>query len=87
MMNENSRLQQAITESMNKQKLYLEMQEVDIPERKGQDCKTVISAKRSFEAASAYARAGRKTAVLNFASATNPGGGVPLQVQYTLSLS
>lgn len=76
MMNENRRLQQAIKESIENQKLYLEIQEVDVPESKGKNCKTVISAKRSFEAASAYVRAGKRTAVLNFASSTNPGGGV-----------
>jgi len=35
----------------------------------------VVSSKRTFEAASAYART-MKTCVLNFASASNPGGGV-----------
>ena len=34
----------------------------------------IVSAKRTFEAASAYA--GQRTAVHNFASSTNPGGGV-----------
>jgi len=52
------------------------MKEAIANKKKGQNCKTVISTKRSFEAASAYARAGKKTAVLNFASSTNPGGGV-----------
>lgn len=36
--------------------------------------KIVVSTKRTYEAASAYA--GEKVAVLNFASASNPGGGV-----------
>ena len=36
----------------------------------------VVSSKRSFEAASAYARAGQKACVLNFASSVSPGGGV-----------
>lgn len=36
-------------------------------------CKVVISKKSSFDAARSY---GGKVAVLNFASATNPGGGV-----------
>ena len=76
LMNGSSRLQQAITESQNKQKLYLETEDVAVPESKGLSCKTVVSTKRSFEAASAYARAGKKVAVLNFASSTNPGGGV-----------
>lgn len=36
----------------------------------------VVSSKRSLEAAESYARLGKKVCVLNFASATNPGGGV-----------
>ena len=76
LMNGSSRLQQAIKESVNKQKLYLEAEEIVVPESKGLSCKTVVSTKRSFEAASAYARAGKRVAVLNFASSTNPGGGV-----------
>lgn len=35
-----------------------------------------VSRKRTLEAASDYARAGKKVCVLNFASASNPGGGV-----------
>lgn len=76
LMNGSSRLQQAIKESVNKQKLYLEAEEIVVPESKGLSSKTVVSTKRSFEAASAYARAGKRVAVLNFASSTNPGGGV-----------
>ena len=38
--------------------------------------RTVISPKRTLEAAAPYAYAGKKVCVLNFASATNPGGGV-----------
>ena len=76
LMNESRKLQQAITKSVDKQKLYFEASEIEIPESRGCDCKTVVSAKRSLEAASAYARAGKKVAVLNFASSTNPGGGV-----------
>ena len=76
LMNGSSRLQQAIKESVNKQKLYLEAEEIVVPDSKGLSCKTVVSTKRSFEAASAYARAGKRVAVLNFASSTNPGGGV-----------
>ena len=41
----------------------------------GAGCKIVVSPKRTFEAARAYAGK-MKTCVLNFASATNPGGGV-----------
>ena len=38
--------------------------------------KIVVSPKRTMEAAAPYAYAGKKVCVLNFASATNPGGGV-----------
>ena len=36
----------------------------------------VVSGKRSLEAAEPYAKQGKKVCVLNFASASNPGGGV-----------
>lgn len=42
LMNGNSRLQQAIKESVNKQKLYLETEDVAAPESKGLSCKTVV---------------------------------------------
>ena len=76
LMNGSSRLQQAVKESVNKQKLYLEKDSISVSESKVLSCKTVVSTKRSFEAAYAYARDGKKVAVLNFASSTNPGGGV-----------
>ena len=41
-----------------------------------QSAKVVVSSKRTLEAAAPYAYAGKKVCVLNFASATNPGGGV-----------
>ena len=40
------------------------------------ECKIVVSQKRTFEAAEAYARRGEKVAVLNFANFYNAGGGV-----------
>jgi len=76
LMEKNERLQQAIKEAINHQTMYYATQEVAVPESKGKDCKILVSTKRSFEAASAYARSGKKVAVMNFASATNPGGGV-----------
>ena len=48
LMSGSSRLQQAIKESVNKQKLYLEAEEIDVPENKGLSCKTVVSTKRSL---------------------------------------
>lgn len=41
-----------------------------------QPAKVIVSPKRTLEAAASYAYAGKKVCVLNFASATNPGGGV-----------
>ncbi|MBQ2990582.1 MAG: TIGR02452 family protein [Clostridia bacterium] len=38
--------------------------------------KRAVSGKRSFEAARAYAREGKRVCVLNFASSVSPGGGV-----------
>ena len=76
LMNENSDLQRAIEASIANQRLYLETDEIPVPRKKNKNAKTVISQKRSFEAASQYARAGKKVCVLNFASAVNPGGGV-----------
>lgn len=43
---------------------------------KGIRANVTVSRKRTLEAASDYARAGKKVCVLNFASASNPGGGV-----------
>ena len=40
------------------------------------DAQIVVSKKRTFEAASVYAKQGLVTAVHNFASSMNPGGGV-----------
>lgn len=40
------------------------------------DARIVVSKKRTFEAAQAYVRTGDRVCVLNFASSSNPGGGV-----------
>lgn len=72
----NQKLQQAVQFSIQNQKLYVPSQAIALPEPGKSSCKTIVSSKRSFEAASAYAKAGKRVCVLNFASATNPGGGV-----------
>lgn len=69
-------LSDAVEASVAGQTLYYEFMDVEIPENPGKSCRTVVSMKRSFEAAAVYAREGKKVCVLNFASATNPGGGV-----------
>ena len=51
--------------------------DTDIPRRGVEhihEAEIIVSGKRTLEAASAYQ--GKKTCILNFASATNPGGGV-----------
>ena len=52
MMSENERLQQAIKESVEKQTLYLEAENVEIPESNASKCRTLVSTGRSFETAS-----------------------------------
>lgn len=76
LMNENENLQRSIEASISKQRLYLEAEEVGVRRKVKSNTKTVVSKKRSFEAAAEYARDGKKVCVLNFASSTNPGGGV-----------
>ncbi len=51
----------------------------DVPEYEpcsGRAGKVAVSAKRTLEASEQYAKQGKRVCVLNFASATNPGGGV-----------
>lgn len=72
----NQKFQQAVQFSIQNQKLYVPSQAIALREPGKSSCKTIVSSKRSFEAASAYAKAGKRVCVLNFASATNPGGGV-----------
>lgn len=76
LMKSNPSLQQSIQASIQNQKLYLEANEIVVPENRNLACRTIVSKKRTFEAAAGYARAGKKVCVLNFASATNPSGGV-----------
>lgn len=71
------RLKKAIQQSSQGQKLILEGD--SLPTSQGvakyqKPAKLIVSKKRTFEAASAYV--GKKVCVLNFASASNPGGGV-----------
>ena len=70
------RLRAAVKNSTEKQKLILEVENYSVSElgKYIEEAKLVVSRKRSFEAASAYK--GSKVCVHNFASASNPGGGV-----------
>ena len=72
----NEKLKEAVKKSTEGQKLILEGTELPAVDKNRYDvqAKVVVSKKRTYEAASAYK--GMKTAVHNFASASNPGGGV-----------
>ena len=73
---QNPFLRQAIQESLSKQ-FFVSANQVlanDNQPRYSQDALIVLSDKRTFQAAMQYPD--KKVAVLNFASATNPGGGV-----------
>lgn len=70
-------LKNAIASSCGKQILVLESDPISVPAaHRREKASIVVSGKRSLEAAEYYAKQGKKTCVLNFASATNPGGGV-----------
>lgn len=73
---ENSRLKEAISKSLEKQRIVPEKAWI-LDKKKDiytEPAQIVVSKKRSFEAAAGYK--GYRTGVHNFASATNPGGGV-----------
>lgn len=78
LIQENSRLQKAVQTSINSQRFYLQKEDYNFTEngKREKPAEIVVSKKRSFEAASAYAKEGKKVCVLNFASSVNPGGGV-----------
>lgn len=75
--NENEILKDAIKESKKNSKFY---DENDYPDLNSQNriCKITVSGERTFESAIRLQKEnpGQKVAVLNFASAINPGGGV-----------
>ncbi|MBE5923311.1 MAG: TIGR02452 family protein [Lachnospiraceae bacterium] len=72
----NSKLSEAVKNSTGGQKLILENDKVATPNlnRFEENAKVTVSKKRTLDAAKAY-KAG-KVVVHNFASASNPGGGV-----------
>ena len=68
---------QAVRNSTQAQAFIAEKSIVSVPaSSKTEKAKVIVSGKRSPEAAESYAKQGKKVCVLNFASATNPGGGV-----------
>lgn len=73
----NQVLIQVIKNSTDKQIFVPARDSVMVPSpNKAEKAKVVVSEKRSLEAAESYVKKGKKACVLNFASATNPGGGV-----------
>ena len=67
----------SIRQSTEEQVFISEKEAVIIPTlEKKINTSIVVSGRRSLEAAEHYAKQGKKVCVLNFASATNPGGGV-----------
>lgn len=74
-------LKEAVAESIREQKLICDYEEVEVkPIAKmsftEEEYQIIVSGKRTLEAAEPYVKQGKKVCVLNFASATNPGGGV-----------
>ena len=70
-------LMAAVNASIQAQCFIAESAKVTIPVAQiTNKAKIVVSGKRSLEAAEPYAKQGKKVCVLNFASASNPGGGV-----------
>ena len=74
-INGSERLQTAIKKSREIQKLILEKEKIaDCGMDYNEDAGIIVSGKRTLEAAGAYFD--KRVCILNFASATNPGGGV-----------
>ena len=71
---ENKTLIESVENTIKKQKLYPAGSAITLEKRSGQNAKIIVSGKRTLEAASSYK--GKKVCIMNFASATNPGGGV-----------
>lgn len=72
----NSRIKESLTNSISNQKLVLENEQLGTVEKNVFEvpANIIVSKKKSFEAASGYKD--QKVCVHNFASASNPGGGV-----------
>ena len=78
MYSSNPRLISAIQRSSEKQECFRNRRQLlGFDGRSYQKpCQIVVSSKRTLEAAAPYGCAGKTVCILNFASATNPGGGV-----------
>lgn len=72
-----SSLQQSVASSIASQQFIAEGTIIALSNPLyAESAQVIVTKNRSFEAARPYAEQGLKTAVLNFASSTNPGGGV-----------
>ena len=71
---ENKTLLESVENTIKKQKLYPVDSAIILEKGNVQNTKIIVSSKRTLEAASSYK--GKKVCIMNFASATNPGGGV-----------
>ena len=69
-------LKSVVENSINRQKIILANEELDVSYFRDHIGKIVVSGKKTLEASEVYAKQGKRVCVLNFASATNPGGGV-----------
>lgn len=72
----NEKLKAVVNKSIVSQKLILANDVIDYEAVNGRAGQVVVSGKRTLEASESYAKQGKRVCVLNFASATNPGGGV-----------
>ena len=72
----NEKLKATVEKSVEEQLLILEEDAVDVSLNTEHAGKVVVSGKRTLEASEPYAKQRKHVCVLNFASATNPGGGV-----------
>lgn len=69
-------LHEAIQKSLERQQFFAHEVEMGHANKKACAGKVVVSGKKTIEASEVYAKQGKKVTVLNFASATSPGGGV-----------
>lgn len=75
---DNKRLAEVIEKSISGTKFYSAEKSIDVIRSGDVSTKTAVTDERTFQAAKRLCReyADKRVAVLNFASATNPGGGV-----------
>lgn len=76
-INHDTYLLRSVEQSIAAQQFIAEGTTIALPQPPyAEPAKVIVTKNRSFEAARPYAEQGYRVAVLNFASSTNPGGGV-----------